>query len=291
MNRKTGLAAGLLCFVVAASASAQVTAPLAPVPTLADVERVRTLYGSAAYEDALAAMPPVESRARTDIEQYRALCLLALGRDQQATAVVERLVNDNPTYLPADEETTPRLRTIFSNVRSKLIPDLAKRAYSEAKISYEAKNLDRAATAFRRTLDLIGTLDENDKTALADLSLLAGEFLKLASPSPAAEPATPASPGAPFSSGAFVAPVTVREQLPGWIPPDSAARRTEYAGVLRIEIDAQGKVTSATVVRPSHPAYDAVVIMAAKRWVYRPATRGGQPVPSSKDINLRLIPK
>ena len=291
MNHKPGLLAVLVWLGVATSSAAQVTIPLSPVPTLADVERVRSLYGSAAYEDALAAMPPVDSVARTDIEQYRALCLLALGRDQEATAVVQRLVNDNPTYVPAEAETTPRLRTIFSTVRSKLIPDLARRAYGEAKGAYEAKNLAAAATAFKRTLDLIGTLEENERAVLGDLSLLAGEFLKLSSPPAPPVSANPVVTSAPAPTGAITGPVAVRERLPSWIPPDSTARRTEYAGVLRVEIDAQGKVTSATIVKGSHPVYDAAAVTAAKRWVYRPATRGGQPIPSSKDINLRLLPQ
>ena len=291
MTGKVSLAIGLLWLGVAPSAVAQVATSLAPVPALVDVERVRSLYGAAAYEDALAAMPPVESRARTDIEQYRALCLLALGREREATAVVERLVTDNPTFLPADQETTPRLRTIFSNVRSKLIPDLARRAYADAKAAYEAKNLAAAATAFQRTLDLIGTLAENEKAGLGDLSLLAGEFLKLASPPLSPVSSNPVVDSAPASPGVLIGPVAVREQLPSWIPPDGAARRTEYSGVLRVEIDAQGKVTSATVLKSSHPVYDVAAVTAAKRWTYRPATRGGQPIPSSKDINLRLIPQ
>ncbi|MEP6593890.1 MAG: hypothetical protein ABJC51_09365, partial [Acidobacteriota bacterium] len=46
--------------------------------TSSSLSRVQSLYGSAAYEDALAAMPAAGAGATREIEQYRALCLLAL---------------------------------------------------------------------------------------------------------------------------------------------------------------------------------------------------------------------
>jgi TonB family protein len=88
-----------------------------------------------------------------------------------------------------------------------------------------------------------------------------------------------------------VAAVAVEERLPAWNPPDVPTARTEYVGVVRIDIGADGRVSNATIVEPSHPAYDVMVLQAAKRWVYKPATRGGTPVASQKDIRIRLVPR
>jgi TonB family protein len=288
----------LLGAAMTAPAAAQAIAPVAPLVSAADLDRVRTLYGSAAYEEALAAMPSVNGEAvRTDLEQYRALCLLALGREQEAVATVERLVRDNPMYLPAAGDTTPRLQAIFAAARSKLVPDLAKAAYGDGKAAYESKNRDVAHGAFKRTIELIDSLPNAGKTSLADLRLLAGEFLTLSVPPPApVSPPAPPAPAAPdkakpAASGEFAGPIAVREQLPLWKPPDTAARRTEYLGLLRIQIDAEGRVTSAAIVKGSHPAFDVAAVTAAKSWLYKPATRGGLPVASSKEIQVRLVPQ
>jgi TonB family protein len=288
-----------LIFIVAAMSSPAAAQGIAPVPALAsaiDIDHVRTLYGSAAYEEALAAMPPVDgTTVRTDLEQYRALCLLALGREQEAVAAVERLVRDNPLYLPSAGDTSPRMQAIFAAARSKLVPDLARTAYGEAKAAYELKNRDAAHAAFKWTIELIDSLPDTGTASLADLRLLAGEFLKLsdATPVPAPEAAPPAVNPLPKAEAAaeLVGPIAVREQLPMWNPPDSAARRTEYLGVLRIQIDAAGRVTSASIAKRSHPVYDVAALTAAKQWRYKPATRSGQPVTSSKEIQIRLVPR
>ena len=297
MNSRFSLTIGLLCIgALNVPVAAQEIPVVPPLPAAIDMNRVRTLYGGAAYEDALAAMPAVNGEAvTTDLEQYRALCLLALGREKEAIATVERLVRDNPMYLPSAADTSPRLQTIFAGVRSKLVPGLAKRAYTEAKAAYESKDREEAHATFQRTLELIDSLADADKAPLADLRLLAGEFLELSAPrsaSPADPPSAPAN--APVKSqptGEYVGPVAVREQLPAWIPPDSVARQSEYVGLLRILIGEDGRVTSATIVKGSHPKYDVAAVTAAKQWLYKPATRGGQPVASAKEIQVRLVPQ
>jgi len=282
------------------------------VPAAAqNIDRVRELYVAAAYEEALAAMPIVAGEpARVDLEQYRALCLLALGREQEAVAAVERLVRANPTFLPSASDTSPRMQTIFTGARAKVLPALAKQAYLDAKGAYEAKDRGVAKAGFQRTLDLIDSLPDDPKSGLADLRLLAAEFLELSAVAPDRPAGTPAganqpvgassdaslpavaqldSPGPP--AGDYVAPVAVREEMPRWIPPDRAAMRTEYVGSLRVVIGADGRVQSASIIKTSHPAYDAAVVRAATRWTYKPAMRGGQPVVAHKDIQVRLVPR
>ena len=278
-------------------AAAQQIPAVPPLASAIDIDRVRALYGAAAYEEALAAMPAINGEeVIPDLEQYRALCLLALGREKEALVTVERVVRENPMFIPSPADTSPRMQAIFTSARSKLVPQIVKQAYAEAKGAYEAKKRDAAHAAFKRTIELIDSLPDAEKSPLADLRLLAGEFLTLTAPPPAPPPPPTPTSGAPndarkLESAEFVGPVAVREQLPAWVPPNSSAARTPFTGLLRIQIAADGRVTTAEIVRGSHPAYDIAAVTAAKKWVYKPATRGGQPVPSSKEIQIKLIPQ
>jgi hypothetical protein len=284
MNRQAHVLAMAVLVCLAAPASAQ------------DIDRVRALYVAAAYEDALAAMPPEASAGvGTEIEQYRALCLLALGREDDARATIERLVKAHPAFLPPEGDVSPSMRALFTSVRGGLMPGIAKHVYVDAKAAYESKDGDLARAGFQRTLDLIDSLPEEDRPALADLRLLAAEFHELSSSLRAAPPVEPAAPAAKppaeaTAAAPFVRAVPVSQELPPW-NPDPVSRRTEYTGLLRVHIGADGGVTLVTVVEPSHPAYDAAVQRAATSWIYRPATRGGQPVASEHDIEIRLRPR
>ena len=96
----------------------------------------RDLYASAAYDDALAVLnrlrsaahPP--SQART-IEQYRAFCLLALGRSAEAQTAIEAVVVANPLYVPSSADVSPRVRAAFSEVRRRLLPGLVQQQVGE----------------------------------------------------------------------------------------------------------------------------------------------------------------
>ena len=258
-----------------------------------DIEKVRTLYVAAAYEEALAAMPAnATGVARRDLQQYRALCLLALGREAEAVTAIEQLVKDNPTYLPAESEISPRMRAMFADARSKLLPDIARDIYSDAKKSFDARDAESAQSGFRRTIEVIDSLPETDRKPLEDLRLLVSGFMDLiaAQPAPKPEPA-PVNPLRMEPAAEYAGPVAIQEQLPTWTPPDTAAKTREYVGLLRIEIGEDGQVRSAVMVESTHPMYDAAAVRAAKTWTYRPATRGGRPVISQKDIRVRLVPR
>jgi len=275
---------------------------LATPASAQDMERVRSLYVAAAYEEALAAMPAgLSPTAGTELEQYRALCLLALGREHDARATIERLVKAHPSFVPPADDISPRMRTLFSDVRTALIPAIAKEAYVDAKAAYEAKDREAAATGFKRTLDLIDSVPEGGRAALADLRLLAEEFHELSAALPVAAaappPAAPVAPPADASTAdasaasAFVPAVAVRQELPAWNPVDSVSRRTEYVGLLQVQIGADGRVTLARMLKPSHPSYDVAILREARRWIYKPATRGGQPVASEREIEIKLRPQ
>lgn len=281
----------------AASAAIVTMVVLAGGPLAAqDVDRIRTLYVAAAYEEALAAMP-LADEGSAEIEQFRALCQLALGREGDARGTLERLVKANPLFQPSGDELSPRMLGLVAAVRAGILPDLARAAYRTAKVAYEARRDGEAAAGFTRAVDLIDSLPEADRGALTDIRLLASEFKELAAGRAAttapdrAENTKPASPPAPARAAPYVGPVAISEQLPQWNPPDLVAARSEYQGLLRVQIGADGQVTGAAIVQPSHPAYDVLVVQAARRWRYAAATRGGEPVPSQKEIRIRLVPR
>ena len=261
-----------------------------------DLARVRTLYVDAAYEEALAAMPATTAGISSpELEQYRALCLLALGREDDARITIERLVNARPMFRVEGADVPPRMVALFGSVRAQVLPGVVKAAYAEAKGAYESKDHSAAAGRFAQVLELIESLPAEARGPLEDLRVLASDFRDLALArakpiAPASEPERPAA-APPKAAGPFVAAVAVSEALPVWTPNDAHSRITTFEGVLRLQIGEDGRVTGAEIVRPSHPAYDVAVLQAAKKWVYTPATRGGQAVPSQKEIRIRLVPR
>lgn len=103
----------------AASAAAQDS--LAPV---------RDLYASAEYERALTALGDLrsspESGGRVEVDRYRVLCLIALGRASEADQVIETIVTSDPLYQPAAADAAPRVRAAFTAVRRRVLPTLVR---------------------------------------------------------------------------------------------------------------------------------------------------------------------
>jgi TonB family protein len=151
--------------------------------------------------------------------------------------------------------------------------------------------------------------DVKDDASISELRLLGAGFLDLSralpakpqitapTPSNAAAPA-PSAPPSPSTTTAPVAskpvvtpPVAIRETLPPWIPTDATSRFAEFRGAVRVQIDAQGKVTAAEMASPVHPSYDRLLLQAAREWAYQPARANGTAVPSEKVVQVVLKPR
>lgn len=61
--------------------------------------------------------------------------------------------------------------------------------------------------------------------------------------------------------------------------PDGTAARSAVVRLI-LEIDAEGRVTRATVKDGAGEAFDAAAVAAAERFVFKPATRAGRAIPS-----------
>ena len=68
------------------------------------------------------------------------------------------------------------------------------------------------------------------------------------------------------------------------------AQAERTAGSLKLQIGIDGRVKNATVLKPSHPFYDAVLLGTVKIWRYKPATEDGANTESERIIAIRLRP-
>lgn len=265
----------------------------------------RELYASARYDEALAVLNrlrPEEAPVpeRRSIEQYRSLCLLALGRGSEAEAAIAAVVTADPLFQPSESDASPRVRTAFSDVRQRLLPEIASAQYAVAKATFDRKDYASAERQFREVLALLD--DPVMAGRLADLRVLASGFLDLSvaanapppEPKPApveAAPAPPTAPPRPDPNRVFVAedagvvpPVAVRQELPR-VPP-AIMPQIRDRGLLEIVIDENGRVTFIAMRSPVHAQYDPLVLAAAREWRYRPATMNGVPVKFRKLIRI-----
>ena len=87
---------------------------------------MKELYASAAYEDALSAVGKIDGGGDPNLEaeQYRVFCLVALGRMDEAGQAVEEVLNINPEYRPDAAQASPRIQSLFSEVRRRIGPAL-----------------------------------------------------------------------------------------------------------------------------------------------------------------------
>ncbi|HWJ57518.1 MAG TPA: hypothetical protein VNR90_14865, partial [Vicinamibacterales bacterium] len=226
------------------------------VPSRDAIGEARNLYASARYDEALAVlndMRPAEVPGAAgdlkSIEQYRSLCLLALGRGSEAETAIAAVITVDPSYLPGDADASPRVRAAFSDVRKRLLPDLAAKRYTDAKSTFDRKDYVKATLQFKQVLLLIDDPDMGGR--LADLRTLAAGFLDLAvAATPAPEPPKPAPVAPPppppvpqpdpnriYTSldTDVVAPVVIRQEVPRMTTLMKAQARSR--GVVEVVID------------------------------------------------------
>jgi TonB family protein len=299
---------------------------LAADPALAEQNRLTTardLYASARYDEALALLDgfaqsdmtsPNERRA---VAQYRSLCLLALGRGDEAEDAIATVIAADPAYQPSEAEASPRVRSAFTEVRRRMLPDIATRRYQDAKARFDARDWAPAEQQFREVLALLDDPDMGGR--LTDLRVLVTGFIDLAvaaatpPPVPPADPPAadppPADPAAPASRPASVpappppAPAAPSGPAvagdPGVVPavpisqdvpkvPATILAQCRERGVLELVIDEQGRVVEMTVRVSVHPTYDAMLLDAARNWRYRPAQLNGAPVTFRKSIQINV---
>jgi tetratricopeptide (TPR) repeat protein len=168
----------------------------------------QALYADARYEDALKAFDALKAagghppRTALAIEQGRAFCLLALDRGADAQQAIETMLRVDPTFKPADDDASPKIRAAFRDVRRRALAGVLQDVYQRAKQDYERKAYDEAAAEFGQVLALLDDPDlVLDAGPRADMRLVAKAFEDLAKAASAAAP-VPLPPAIPAPGGA-----------------------------------------------------------------------------------------
>ncbi len=258
------------------------------------MQSVKELYASAAYEDALSAVGKIDGGGGSSLEaeQYRIFCLVALGRMDEAEQAVESVLTAHPEYRPDSAQASPRIQTLFSQVRRRVGPALVKKMYQQGRAAMERKDRDEAVAQFEAMLRIANDPDVRADGTIAELKELGSGFLELskslpAKPKPAE--ATPASAAVSTRASVIVPPAVIQQKLPPWVP-DPVSRAAEFRGAIRVQISAEGKVTNAEIIKSVHPAYDQSLLRAARGWLYEPAKKDGVPIPSEKTVEVAVTP-
>jgi TonB family protein len=189
----------------------------------------KDLYASAAYEDALSTLTRLTEGggAAPDIarqvDEYRAFCLYALGRTDEAESVAETMIRREPMMKLDSPDVSPRLEVMFSTVRKRLLPSLIRERFKTARTALEQKNLKEAEPQLVEAKLMIADAEKlaiKDE-GLADLSVLVDGFLQLVRSTADQRQATaqPAAANMPQESPAVTAPAAT----------GPAPRRTEAA--------------------------------------------------------------
>ena len=147
------------------------------------INTARELYASARYDEALAVLNNLRPSdnvpdERKTIEQYRSLCLLALGRGTEAESAIAAVVTADPFFVPTESEASPRVRSAFTDVRTRLLPDIAATMYAAAKQAYDRKEHAVAERRFRTLITLLDDPQMNGR--MGDMRTIATGFLDLA---------------------------------------------------------------------------------------------------------------
>jgi len=295
----------------------------APPPD--DLAAAKALYAQGTYEDALARLNTIHGDATAnDVDEYRALCYLALGKTAETQHALESLFGRSPLFKMSDADVPPRLVAMYHDVRRRLLPAAVRSEYAKAKTNFDQKNYSAATTGFTDLLLLINDDDLGDEAAaLADLKMLGEGFLNLASieqqkadaaaaaakaaasappvtpkpeppPQPAPATSTPPDNGPKIYTDAdrdVTPPSDISRPLPEWNPTNPQWRKFELRGAIRIIVDENGKVESVSLVQSVHESYDPLLLAAARQWTFKPAMKNGQPVKFLKIVAVLLSPR
>ena len=248
----------------------------------------------------------------TEVEKYRALCLLALDRPKDAEESLEHLAMARPLFTFDGSDSSPKLVAMFENVRKRTLPEAAKQTYERARASYEKGDFAEAARQFRDVMAMAEGAPASSAALMGDLKMLAAGFVKLTEaallPTPAPRAPAPVRPAAASaivpavappataseriynaSDTSVNAPIATSRQIPTWERP-AALNFATLQGLLQIIVAEDGSVVAENMLKVINPAYDQLLMQAARTWRFQPATLDGRPVKYRMTLSI-VVPR
>jgi TonB family protein len=276
------------------------------------ISAARDLYASAEYDEALQVLNRLSAAAssndeRQSIDLYRTLCLLAIGRKDDADRAIESIIARDPLFRPGND-LSPRTRSVFTDAKRRVLPSVVQQYYAEAKTAFERKEYEAAAAAFKQVLDALNDPDLGlaaQQPPLSDLRTVAAGFYDLSvksipppppPPKPTTVPAAAPAPAAPVNvppriytgeEAGIRPPIAIAQQLPRYPGP---VPHGGFKGVVEVIINESGTVESAVMAAPITKMYDNLVLNAASRWQFHAAQINGAPVKFKKRIQINIAP-
>lgn len=281
----------------------------APVSAQDSIAAAKKLYQSADYDAALGMLDRLKSEAAAsadpEIAPYRVLCLLALGRSDEAQRSIAALLSQDPRYRPSDADTSPRIRAVFEEARRRLLPQIFQERYDAAKAAFGRKEFQSAADQFRSLAVLLDEPTVQGDSARAEMRIVVSAFADLAlaaaaPPLPAAALPPPAAstsidlaaalpPARVYVGGAgVVPPVAISRPLPQ-LPRSAATLWRDQIAILDVLINEEGSVAEVVIKKSVHAQFDKQLVDTVRTWKFRPATRDGQPVSFRQVFELKLV--
>jgi hypothetical protein len=249
--------------------AAQVGAP----PPSDRLAGVKALFAAADYEAALIVLSTDDVASSPGADQYRALCLLALGRLDDVDRLLESLIRRDPTFQMSVSEVTPRMIAQFRQTRLRLLPAILDDRFKAAKTSFEQGRHAEAAVQFRALLTLLADEDamsSEGPPVSRDMQRVAQGFLNLAT-NALAESAKAAVQPAPIVGTRAAAPPVEK------VDDETAITRAVQAyahAYSSLDAEAVARVFQGENPRPLHAMFDALKSQTV----------------DAKDLNIALDP-
>jgi protein TonB len=200
----------------------------------------KTLYVNASYEEALAVLDKHAATTGTtgpkaaEVQHYRALCFIALGRTGEADQAIALSVAADPFTVPDTSELAPRVASVFNAARARLIPEAARTALAEGRQLMQKGDAAGANRRFEAVTKLLSEPGLAGRSDLNDLTLAATAFAELtkaqlaaaaaAEAAAAAAAAPPPQPAATPPPPASAAGASATPASPTQTPAPSASR-------------------------------------------------------------------
>jgi hypothetical protein len=256
-------------FWAALLAAGLALAPGTMVRAQDDLGGAKTLYVNASYDEALAILDKQAATAGSsgpklsEIHHYRALCFIALGRTADANQAIAASVSADPFPVPDTSELSPRVASVFSAARARLIPEVARAALAEGRQLMQKGEAAAANRRFEAVTKLLSEPGLSGRPDLNDLTLAATAFAELtkaqiaaaAAAAAATAAAVPAPQPAPPTTATITPPAAT---LSSTSAPPAASRTSTTPSTARAtgggtQPPPAPRPSSVTLQRPAVP--------------------------------------